>query len=86
MLIAYSGVVSARRCFGPHIKKVLARRNSTRQLGKIRFFVPRPFFTEFLALIYFFCFEDTVSLPIPIKRHDFCQTPFYNSGVTRFES
>ena len=33
-----------------------------------------------------FCFEDTVSLSIPITRHDFCQTPLYNSGVTRFES
>ena len=30
--------------------------------------------------------EDTVSLTIPIKRNDFCQTPLYNSGVTRFES
>ena len=45
--------------------------------------------TIVLALTYSFCFEDTVSLSIPIKRHDFCyfyQTPLYNSGVTRFES
>ena len=27
-----------------------------------------------------------VSLSIPIKRQDFCETPLYNSGVTRFES
>ena len=39
-----------------------------------------------LALIYSFCFEDTVSLSIPITRHDFCQTPLYNSRVTKFES
>ena len=42
--------------------------------------------TIVLALIYTLCFEHTVSLSIPIKRHDFCQTPLYNSGVTRFES
>ena len=28
----------------------------------------------------------TKDSPIPIKRHVFCQTPLYNSGVTRFES
>ena len=39
-----------------------------------------------LALIYSFCFEDTVFLSIPIKRDNFYQTPLYNSGVTRFES
>ena len=27
-----------------------------------------------------------MSLSIPIKRHDFCQTPLYNSRVTRFKS
>ena len=42
--------------------------------------------TIVLALIYSFCFEDTVSLSLPIKRHDICRTPLYNSGVTRFES
>ena len=42
--------------------------------------------TIVLAPIYSFCFEDTVSLSIPIKRHNFCQTPLYNSGVTRSES
>ena len=35
--------------------------------------------TIVLALIYSFCFEDTVSLSlIPIKRDDFCQIPLYN--------
>ena len=42
--------------------------------------------TIVLALIYSFCFEHTVSLSIPIKRHNFWQIPLYNSGVTRFES
>ena len=37
--------------------------------------------TIVLALIYSFCFEDTVSLSILIKRHDFCQTPLYNGGL-----
>ena len=42
--------------------------------------------TIVLAEFYSFCFEDTMSLSIPFKRHDFCQTPLYNSGVARFES
>ena len=42
--------------------------------------------TIILALTYSFCFEHTVSLSIPIKGHNFCQTPLYNSRVTRFES
>ena len=37
--------------------------------------------TFILALIYSFCFEDTVSLSIPIKRYDFCQTPFYKAEL-----
>ena len=41
--------------------------------------------TIVLALTDSFYFEHTVSLSIPIKGHDFCQTPLYNSGVTRFE-
>ena len=37
-----------------------------------------------LALINSFWY--IVSLSIPIKKHDFCQTPLYNSRVTRFEN
>ena len=38
--------------------------------------------TIVLALIYSFCFRNTVPLLIPIKRHDFCQTPLYNQRRT----
>ena len=44
------------------------------------------FVTDVLALTYSFCFEDTVSLSIPIKRQEFFQNSLYNSGVTRVEN
>ena len=39
-----------------------------------------------LDIIYSFCFDYIISMPVPFKRHLFCQNPMYNCGVIDVES
>ena len=39
-----------------------------------------------LDIIYSFYFDYIISMPVPFKRHFFCQNPMYNCGVISVES
>ena len=42
--------------------------------------------TNVLDIIYSFIFDYITSMPVPFKRHLFCQNPMYSCGVIGVES
>ena len=42
--------------------------------------------TSVLDIIYSFIFDYIISMPVPFKRHLFCQNPMNNCGVINVES